>query len=54
MSVMSQSHSIIIYQGIIATGHGKEVVDSLNALCLWIRMVRIPNIQDTFQGECIF
>ena len=30
MSVMSKCYSIIIYQGIIAPGHGKEVVDGLN------------------------
>ena len=30
MSVMSQCYSIIIYQGISAPGHGKEVVDGLN------------------------
>ena len=23
-------------------------------LCAWLRMVRIPNILDTLQGECIF
>ena len=31
MSVMSQCYSIKIYQGISAPGHGKEVVDGLNA-----------------------
>ena len=31
MSVMSQCYSIIIDRGISATGHGKEVVDGLNA-----------------------
>ena len=30
MSVMSQTYSIIIYCGISAPGHGKEVVDGLN------------------------
>ena len=30
MSVMSQCYSIIIYWGISAPGHGKEVVDVLN------------------------
>ena len=32
MSVMSQTYSIIIDQGISAPGHGKEVVDGLNAV----------------------
>ena len=32
MSVMSQTYSIIIYRGISAPGHGKEVVDGLNAV----------------------
>ena len=32
MSVMSQCYSIIIDQGISAPGHGKEVVDGLNAV----------------------
>ena len=32
MSVMSQSYSIIIDQGISAPGHGKEVVYGLNAV----------------------
>ena len=32
MSVLSQSHSIIIDLGISAPGHGKEVVDGLNAI----------------------
>ena len=30
MSVLYQRHSIIFYRGISSTGHGKEVVDSLN------------------------
>ena len=30
MSVMSQTYFIIIYRGISAPGHGKEVVDGLN------------------------
>ena len=30
MSVLSQSHSIIIDRGISAHGHGKEVVDGTN------------------------
>ena len=32
MSVMSQCYSIIIDRGISAPGHGKEVVDGLNAV----------------------
>ena len=30
MSVLSQRHPIIFYRGIIAPGHGKDVVDGLN------------------------
>ena len=32
MSVLSQCHSIIFYRVIIAPGHGKEVVDVINAI----------------------
>ena len=32
MSVLSQRHSIIFDRIISATGHGKEVVDGLNAI----------------------
>ena len=32
MSVISQTYSIIIYLGISAPGHGKEVVDGINAV----------------------
>ena len=32
MSVMSQTYSIIIDRGISAPGHGKEVVDVINAV----------------------
>ena len=32
MSVLSQLQSIIIDRGISATGHGKEVVDGINAI----------------------
>ena len=32
MSVISQTYSIIIYFRISAPGHGKEVVDGLNAV----------------------
>ena len=32
ISVLSQHHSIIICRGISEPGHGKEVVDGLNAI----------------------
>ena len=32
MSVFSQSHSIIIYWGLSAPGHGKEVVNGINSI----------------------
>ena len=32
MSVMSNYYSVIIYQGISATGHGKEVVNGINSI----------------------
>ena len=32
MSVLSQRHSIIFDRGISAPGHGKEVVDVINAI----------------------
>ena len=32
MSVMSQCYSVIIYRGISDPGHGKEVVDGINAV----------------------
>ena len=32
MSVMSQTYSIIIDRGISAPGHGKEMVDGINAV----------------------
>ena len=32
MSVMSQTYSIMIHRGISAPGHGKEVIDGLNAV----------------------
>ena len=32
MSVMSQYYSVIIYRGISAPGHGKEVLYGLNAV----------------------
>ena len=44
---MSQCYSIIIYQGISAPGHGKEVVDGINAFdkhCIYQLMstVQLP------------
>ena len=44
MSVMSQCYSITIDIGIIAPGHGKEVVDGLNAVykrCLYQLMLTV-------------
>ena len=32
MSVFFQCYSIIIYQGICAPGHGKDVVDGINVI----------------------
>ena len=32
MSVMLQCYSVIFYRGISAPGHGKEVVDGINAI----------------------
>ena len=32
MSVLSQCFSVIIYRGISATGHGKEVVNGINSI----------------------
>ena len=32
MSVLSQGYSIIIDQGMSASGHGKEVIDGLNTI----------------------
>ena len=32
MPVLSQRHSIIIDRGMSAPGHGKEVVDGINAI----------------------
>ena len=32
MSVLSQCHLIIIYRGISAPGHGKELVDGINTI----------------------
>ena len=44
MSVMSQTYSIIIDRGISAPGHGKEVVDGLNAVdkrCIYQLMSKV-------------
>ena len=43
MSVLSQCHLIIFYWGIGALGHGKEVVDGLNAIVYkLISTVQLP------------
>ena len=44
MSVMSQCYSVIIYRGISSPGHGKEVVDGLNAVdksCIYQLMYKV-------------
>ena len=45
MSVMSQCYYIIIYRGISAPGHGKEVVDGLNAVVKQYRYQLMSNVQ---------
>ena len=45
ISVLSQSHSIIIDQGISAPGYGKEVVDGLNATYKWYIYKLMSNVQ---------
>ena len=47
MSVMFQCYSVTIYRGISAPGHGKEVVDGLNAVnkrykCQFMSNVQLP------------
>ena len=47
MSVMSQCYSVTIDRGINAPGHGKEVVDGLNAvdksyIYQWMSKVKLP------------
>ena len=45
MSVLSQYHSIRIDQGICAPGHGKEVVDGINAIEKCYMYHLISNVQ---------
>ena len=45
MSVMSQTYSIIIDRGISAPGHGKEVVDGLNAVDNRYTYQLMPKVQ---------
>ena len=47
ISVMSQCYSIIIYRGISAPGHGKEVVDGINATDKRYIYQLIPTVQHT-------
>ena len=54
ISVMSQTYSIIIDRGISAPGHGKEVVDGLNAVdkrCIYIN--RCPRFNFLGQSDLI-
>ena len=44
LSVLSQSHSIIIDWGISAPGHGKEVVHGLNAIDKQYMYKLMPNV----------
>ena len=45
MSVLSQCHSIIFDWGIIAPGHGKEVVDGPNVTNTWFMYHLMSNVQ---------
>ena len=47
MSVISQTYSLIIDRGISAPGHGKEVVDGINAVEKRYIYQLISNIQLT-------
>ena len=47
MPVLSQCHSIIIDRGISAPGHGKEVVDGINAIYKLYMYQLISNVQLT-------
>ena len=47
MSVMYQCYSVIIDRGISAPGHGKEVVDGLNAFYMCYIYKLISNIKLT-------
>ena len=57
MSAISQFYSVIIDCGIIAPGHGKELVDGLNdidKLCIYQLMsnVQLP-VSKTFDSQII-
>ena len=52
MSGMSQTYSIIIDRGISALGHGKEVVDGINAVDKRYIYQLISNVQ--LPGSVIF
>ena len=52
MSVMSQTYSIIIDRGISAPGHGKQVVDGLNAVDKRYIYQLMPKVQ--LPGSVIF
>ena len=45
MSVLSQSHSIIIGRGMSAPGHGSKVVDGLNAIAMRYMYQFMSNVQ---------
>ena len=47
MSVMSQCYSIIIDRGISSPGHGKEVVDGINAVDKRYIYQLMPKVQLT-------
>ena len=47
MPVLSQSHSIIIYRGISAPGHGKELVDGPNDIDKRYMYKLLSNVQLT-------
>ena len=52
MSMMSQTYSIIIDRGISAPGHGKEVVDGLNAVDKHYMYKLVSRVQ--LHGSAIF
>ena len=43
--ILSQSHSIIIYRGISALGHGKEMVGDLNVIYKRYMYQSMSNVQ---------
>ena len=45
LSILSQSYDIFIDRGIIALGHGREVVDGLNAKEKWFIFHLMANVQ---------